>query len=122
MFKTSLIAPKLMDSPFVLRVPFYKVDLQKDDDLVIFLQQAYLGAKQAVIINDIHRHWLPHALYPLISSLLFRNRLITHDGLVSIRRAFTRAEWELLLAKAGITNYKITWCFPFRWQVVLKHE
>jgi 2-polyprenyl-3-methyl-5-hydroxy-6-metoxy-1,4-benzoquinol methylase len=93
-----------------------------DDDLVIFLQQAYVGAKQAVIINDLHRHWLPHALYPLISSLLFRNRLITHDGLVSIRRAFTRAEWVLLLAKAGITNYKITWCFPFRWQLVLKHE
>ena len=90
-----------------------------DDDLVIFLQHAYAGAKQAVIINDLHRHWLPHALYPLISTLLFRNRLITHDGLVSIRRSFTRAEWVLLLAKAGITNYKITWCFPFRWQVVL---
>ena len=90
-----------------------------DDDLVIFLREAYAGANKAVIINDLHRHRLAHGVYRLISPLLFRNRLITHDGLISIRRGFTRREWVSLLKRAGISDYKITWCFPFRWQVVL---
>jgi 2-polyprenyl-3-methyl-5-hydroxy-6-metoxy-1,4-benzoquinol methylase len=90
-----------------------------DDELVIFLQQAYLAAGKAVIINDLHRHRLAYWLYGMMSPLLFHNRLITHDGLISIRRGFTRAEWRLLLQKAGIQTYQLKWCFPFRWQLIL---
>lgn len=90
-----------------------------DDELISFLQQAHLAASKAVIINDLQRHRLAHWLYGLLSPLLFRNRLITHDGLISIRRGFTRAEWQLLLHKAGIHNYQLKWCFPFRWKLIL---
>lgn len=89
-----------------------------DDELIGFLQTLFLSAKKAVIINDLHRHWLPHFLYKIISPL-FRNRLISHDGLISIRRGFTRSDWQALLSKTSITNYQITWCFPFRWRVIL---
>jgi len=90
-----------------------------NDELVIFLQQAYLAAGTAVIINDLHRHRLAYWLYGLVSPLLFRNRLITHDGLISIRRGFTRVEWQRLLQQAGIKNYQLKWCFPFRWKLIL---
>jgi SAM-dependent methyltransferase len=90
-----------------------------DMELINFLQQAHFAAGKAVIINDLHRHRLAHWLYGLISPLLFQNRLITHDGLISIRRGFTRTEWKLLLRQAGIQNYQLKWGFPFRWQLVL---
>lgn len=89
-----------------------------DEELIIFLQQAYLAANTAVIINDLHRHWLAYWLYGLVSPL-FRNRLITHDGLISIRRGFKRREWTLLLQQAGIQHYQLKWCLPFRWKLIL---
>ena len=90
-----------------------------DEELVDFLKNTYQAASQTVIINDLQRHRLASWLFGLISPLLFRNRLITHDGLISILRSFTRLEWELLLKKAGIPTYQIKWCFPFRWRVIL---
>lgn len=88
------------------------------DDLIGFLQNAYQAARKAVIINDLHRHAVAYWFYK-ITSPIFRNRLITHDGLVSIQRSFKRAELERLLQQANITNYQIKWGFPFRWQVIL---
>jgi 2-polyprenyl-3-methyl-5-hydroxy-6-metoxy-1,4-benzoquinol methylase len=90
-----------------------------DDDLVEFLRNIYQAARNRVIINDLHRHWCAYWLYYGMSRCLFRNRLITHDGLISIRRGFKRAEWRGLLARAGIQHYEIHWQFPFRWSVVL---
>ena len=93
-----------------------------DDDLVLFLQTAFQAARKAVIINDLHRHPVAYWFYKILSPCLFRNRLITHDGLVSIQRSFTRAEWRQLLKKAHIRHYQIKWGFPFRWSVVLWKE
>ncbi len=90
-----------------------------DEELVSFLKQIYWVAGKAVIINELHRHRIAHWLYSLLSPLLFRNRLITHDGLISIRRGFTRMEWQLLLQKSDIQNYELKWCFPFRWKLIL---
>jgi 2-polyprenyl-3-methyl-5-hydroxy-6-metoxy-1,4-benzoquinol methylase len=90
-----------------------------DEELIIFLRQMYLATHKTVIINDLHRHPLAYYLYGFISPILFRNRLITHDGLISIQRGFTRSEWKSLLKQAGINRYKLKWCFPFRWQLIL---
>lgn len=92
----------------------------EDDDLVIFLRQLHFVAKQAVIINDLHRHQLSYIFYKLLCPLFFKNRLIIHDGLISIRRGFIRSEWKLLLQKAGINTYELKWRFPFRWQLILR--
>lgn len=89
-----------------------------DEELILFLQDLHRAARQAVIINDLHRHALAEKLYKLISPL-FRNRLITHDGLISIRRGFKRHEWIALLKKAGIETYQLKWHFPFRWSLIL---
>ena len=94
----------------------------ENDDLVVFLRQIHLAARKAVIINELHRHYLSHTLYKFISPLFFKNRLIIHDGLISIRRGFIRSEWQLLLQKAGIENYQLKWGFPFRWQLILRKE
>ena len=90
----------------------------EDNDLIAFLQNTQHAAREAVILNDLHRHALAYWFYKKLSPL-FRNRLITHDGLISIQRGFTRKEWQVLLQKANITNYRIKWGFPFRWSVVI---
>ena len=90
-----------------------------DQELVEFLRDAHARANKAIIINDLHRHRLAYWLYALISPVLFRNRLITHDGLISIQRGFIRAEWKLFLHQAGIKNYTLKWRFPFRWEVTV---
>lgn len=90
-----------------------------DDEIILFLKKSYAAANLAVIINDLHRSYLAQIFYRLLSPILFRNRLITHDGMISIRRSFIYSDWKKYLCAAGISNYKIKWCFPFRWQIIL---
>ena len=118
---------KLQDSPEI-HLPANSMDVimttmvchhLNDEALVGFMQRLLLGAKNAVIINDLHRHPIAEFLYAILSPILFQNRLITHDGLISIRRGFTRSEWKILLDKAKIKNYTLKWRFPFRWSLIL---
>lgn len=88
-----------------------------DSELVPFLQQCYMAANKAVIINDLQRSRLAKALFQLSSNWLFGNRLITHDGIISIERGFTKA--ELLQLVAPYASVEIVWRLPFRWQVIL---
>lgn len=93
-----------------------------DQDLISFLKQANQKAQQAVIINDLHRHPLATGGFAALQPLLFPNRLIRHDGLLSIRRAFTRQEWWSYLEAAGIDkqNCTVTWHWAFRWIVKIE--
>ena len=90
-----------------------------DSALMTFLQQALFAVKDRLIINDLHRHPIAYGFYYLFSPLLFKNRLINHDGLISIKRGYTHSEWKNTLTKAGIHHYEIKWCFPFRWRVTI---
>jgi len=89
-----------------------------DEELIEFLKRSYHSVRKAVVINDLHRHFFSYFFYKLLSPF-FRNRLITHDGLISIKKGFKRQEWIGLLNRAGINNYQIQWGFPFRWRVIL---
>lgn len=92
-----------------------------DEELVNFLKQACSIAKKAVIMNDLHRHRLASIGFASLVPLLFRNRLIWHDGLLSIKRSFTYKDWLFYLDAAGIhPRYcKVTWHWPFRWTVII---
>lgn len=95
-----------------------------DQELVAFLRQTCKSATQAVILNDLHRHILATAGFAAVTPFLFPNRMIWHDGLLSIRRSFTRQEWKKLLEAAGIAPhyYTITWQWAFRWIVMIDVE
>lgn len=88
-----------------------------DESLVAFLKKAKKIAAKGVIINDLHRHPLALIGFQAISPIFFRNRLVLHDGPLSVKRALTRKEWEGFLAQAGIANYTIHWRWAFRWLV-----
>lgn len=88
-----------------------------DDELILFLKQAVKAAKKRVVINDLQRSYLAYILFSLTAPWLFRNRLITQDGLLSIRRSFKKEDWLRLLKEAGISpnQWILTWRIPFRW-------
>lgn len=92
-----------------------------DEQIVEFLFKARQVAKQKVIINDLHRHPIALALFNSVSPLFFRNRLVLADGQLSIRRAFTREEWNHYIKQVHDRpfNYSISWHWAFRWIVEL---
>ncbi|UOQ98973.1 methyltransferase domain-containing protein [Hymenobacter sp. 5317J-9] len=90
-----------------------------DDELVTLLRQWQEQAQVAVVINDLHRHWLAYHSIKWLTRLLGGSYLVRHDAPLSVARAFRREDWEALLARAGITRYELRWRWAFRWQVVL---
>lgn len=90
-----------------------------DEELINFLKNSYKISKKQVIINDLHRHPIAYSFFYFISKLLFPNRLIHHDGLLSIKRSFKKQDWIHYLKAADIPleHCVISWHFPFRWIV-----
>jgi SAM-dependent methyltransferase len=93
-----------------------------DAELVDLLRRWHRQAQMAVVINDLHRHPLAYYSIKYLTRLLGGSRLVQNDAPLSVARAFARADWQRLLAQAGITQYELRWCWAFRWQVVVFAE
>lgn len=95
-----------------------------DENLKDFISHACLIAKKKVILNDLQRHPAALFLFKIISPIFFPNRLIQHDGALSIRRAFTFDELIHCLKMAGLkpSQYSIRWQWAFRWIVEINCE
>ena len=93
-----------------------------NEELVVLLRQWQRQAKVAVVINDLHRHWLAYHSIKWLTRLFGGSYLVRHDAPLSVARAFRRTDWEKLLAQAGITKYELRWRWAFRWQVVICGE
>lgn len=59
-------------------------------------------ARLGVVINDLRRGWLPYAITALAVRGLCRGRYTRHDGVASVRRAYTLPELDDLCAAAGL--------------------
>lgn len=90
-----------------------------DDQIIEFFKKSALIARKAIIINDLHRHWLSYTGCSIIMPLFFPNRLTINDSLLSIKKSFRHDELKSYLDKAGFSskNYTISWHWPFRWIV-----
>jgi SAM-dependent methyltransferase len=67
----------------------------------------------ALVINDLRRARLPYAFAKATFPLLLRSRVSRNDGLLSIRRAFTRDELAAAFSEARIP-VRIERTFPYR--------
>ena len=67
------------------------------------------------LVNDLHRHRLPFAGYPLLATLALVDPIVRRDGQLSVGRSFRRAEWQAMLAEAlPDTDTRIFRSFPYR--------
>ena len=58
-----------------------------------------------ILVNDLERTWLNYLGARLLAATWWRrNRLTRHDGPLSVRRSFTRAELEEIGRRAGLTG------------------
>jgi SAM-dependent methyltransferase len=90
-----------------------------DDQLVPLLTRLHRQARRAVVINDLHRHWLAYWSIHWLTRLLGGSYLVRHDAPLSVWRAFTRRELHQLMARCGFAHYELRWCWAFRWQLVI---
>jgi SAM-dependent methyltransferase len=83
------------------------------EEVAPVLRALYAVARRALIVNDLRRARLPYLFGRAAFPALFRSRVSVHDGLVSIRRAFTERELRAAFAEAGIpVRVRRTW--PYR--------
>ncbi len=84
-----------------------------ETELIAFLRWME-GHAGAWFVNDLHRHGVAHRGFPLLARVARWHPIVRHDGTVSIARAFRRADWDGLLASAGIDDARVFRAFPFR--------
>jgi ubiquinone/menaquinone biosynthesis C-methylase UbiE len=85
-----------------------------DDALIEMLIWMNKNSKNGFFIGDLHRHWLAYYSIKFLTKLFSKSYLVKNDAPLSVQRGFTKKEWVILLKKAGIENFKITWCWAFR--------
>lgn len=71
-------------------------------------------ARRALVVNDLRRALVPYLFGRATFPLLFQSRVSVNDGLVSIRRGFTRDELAAAFADAGIEGVRVVRRFPYR--------
>jgi 2-polyprenyl-3-methyl-5-hydroxy-6-metoxy-1,4-benzoquinol methylase len=71
-----------------------------------------------ILANDLHRNWLAYYSIKFLTALFSKSWLVKNDACLSVRRAFKKSELEDLLAKAGYSNYSVTWSWAFRYIVI----
>lgn len=87
-------------------------------ELTNFLIWMEATATRGWFINDLHRHRIAWMGFRLLASVLRWHPIVRHDGALSVRRAFVRADWDQLLTAAGLMRTtQIHWHIPFRWGV-----
>jgi 2-polyprenyl-3-methyl-5-hydroxy-6-metoxy-1,4-benzoquinol methylase len=92
----------------------------KDEELVEMLKLMYTKANKGFFIGDLHRHNLAYYAIKFLTTLFSKSYLVKNDAPLSVKRGFTKPEWQILLKKAGINNYQIKWCWAFRHLIIAK--
>lgn len=91
----------------------------QDEQLIKLLQQLRSQTKVAIVINDLHRHWLPYLTIKLVTKLLNFTTLARHDGPTSVLRGFQKSDFIHILESANISHYTLQWSWAFRWQLII---
>ncbi len=90
-----------------------------DDQLVRLFRSMKEHSRVGVVINDIHRHPLSYYSIKWLTKFFSRSAMVKFDAPLSVRRAFKKKELVEILDKAGIRNYKISWKWAFRYQLII---
>ncbi|NOU75856.1 methyltransferase domain-containing protein [Paenibacillus sp. LMG 31458] len=77
------------------------------------------ASRLGVVINDIHRHWIPWAAVWLTARIVSNNRYILNDGPLSVAKGFRSEDWGNLRKALGISEMFYAWRPLFRYVVVI---
>ena len=89
-------------------------------EVIAMLQWAFHIVRRGIIMSDLERGWFPYLGFRLIQPVLARHPLTHHDGLLSIRRAYTTNELIGLAVEAGLPAPQVIRSWPGRQTLVVE--
>lgn len=88
--------------------------LNSDDDVVRHFREAWRVASRGVFITDMQRSWSLYFLLHLTLPFLRLSPAMTHDGFLSVRKAWRPSEWRELARRAGLESARVQGYFGTR--------
>ena len=85
-----------------------------EEQVIQILGEMSRVARRRIFVIDLHRHPTAYYLYTTLGRLVLKNRLIRHDGALSILRSFKPEELLELAQRAGLEDVEIEGHFPAR--------
>ena len=85
-----------------------------DEQVVDVLREMSRVAKRRIFVIDLHRHPVAYLLYTTLGKIVLHNRLLRHDGALSILRSFKRGELLELAQRADLRDISVERHFPYR--------
>ena len=85
-----------------------------DEQVVNILREMSRVARRRIFVIDLHRDPVPYFFYTTLGKLVLKNRLIRHDGALSILRSFKAPELVKLGQRAGLRDVFVEHHFPAR--------
>ena len=85
-----------------------------DEQVVDILREMSRVARRRIFVIDLHRDPVPYFFYTTLGKLVLKNRLLRHDGALSILRSFKAHELLNLGHAAGLPNVAVEHHFPAR--------
>jgi ubiquinone/menaquinone biosynthesis C-methylase UbiE len=85
-----------------------------DERVVDILREMSRVASRRIFVIDLHRDPVPYFFYTTLGKLVLKNRLIRHDGALSILRSFKADEFVRLGKAAGLRDLWVEHHFPAR--------
>ena len=84
------------------------------DEQVIRILREMSRVARRIFVIDLHRHPIAYLLYTTLGKLVLHNRLLRHDGALSILRSFKVEELRELAQRAGLRDISVERHFPYR--------
>ena len=85
-----------------------------DEKVVDILREMSRVARRRIFVIDLHRDPVPYFFYTTLGKLVLKNRLLRHDGALSILRSFKADELVRLGKAAGLRDLWVEHHFPAR--------
>jgi len=85
------------------------------------LGEMWRVSRRGIVVSDLERGRLAYIAARLMA-LVLRNPLTSHDGPVSVLRAYTEPELRRLAHGAGLRNLRVVRRFPFRLILTARKE
>lgn len=117
---SDVMSPDLQKDQFDVVISSLFTHHFPEKEWIALIQKMAECARQYVVINDLHRHWLAYHSIGILTRLFSRSTMVKHDSMLSVLRGFKKQELKEMLKQAGFNIYTIKWRWAFRWQVCLK--
>ncbi|KKL47552.1 hypothetical protein LCGC14_2334390, partial [marine sediment metagenome] len=92
------------------------------ENIPIFLKQFTKLARIGIVINDLQRSVLAYQLFKGFSAIFIRTNIAKHDGLISIKSGFTKAELQQFAKDLPTVEHSIQWKWAFRYIWIMRTQ